>query len=344
MSVEIKGYIPKETNELRNRFGLAVVESVQEMVRNSEDAKVKGDLTRGIWYPSDYILALKQGNESSKTRYEWLRSKGHLVDGWLSNKHFSPVTTQMGIFIKRRAWNFLMKDEVLPSDALKAAKVGLSILDCGTVCQIARYDALLKILGEEKFNRLFSEPHGQKLNISFDDDALNPLRFFFDFAESAKKQVKGSIGKRIVQKGQMVSFKGVEKYEKKHPSGMGGNYNLICSNETPGEQRYVGHGLPSEGMTEEEIARMMVREYNQKPDHLSRVAVSQHKEMELILETRRSERLEKDEIPEKSALRHVKGYDRGSPHDVRVELIADLVRLPLQQVSMAYVRKHPAAY
>lgn len=348
MASEIKGISSSNYENLRDQFGAAVVESMQEMVHLSIIAKQNGELDKGIWYPGDYIEALKaKGNASSIQRYEWLRNKGHLVDGWLKKIFFQPVFQKMNFvsstIVKRRTWNFLANEDVLPSAAVKAAKLGLSILDCGTVCQIARYDALLKILGEEKFNRLFSDQYGQRLNISFDDDALNPLRYFFDFTAAAKKGENGSVNERNVKVGQMISFNGVSKYLQKFPGGMGGNYNVICLDATPGKQLYIGHGLSANGATEKKIATQLIREYNKIPDHFSRVPETRKDMMQCILQIQNSADLEKDQISVKKPLKTVMGFDSGSPQDVCVELIADLVKLPLEQLSMEYVKTHQYA-
>ena len=39
----------------------------------------------------------------------------------------------------------------------------------------------------------------------------------------------------------------------------------------------------------------------------------------------------------------VQGFQRGSPQDFRIKLVWDLARIPLEEVSMDYVKKHPAA-
>ncbi len=343
MAAEVK-MSPINLSDLRNQFGTFVVESMQEMVQGSEKAKQEKNIERGIWYPDEYIQAL----EGKGKRYDLLRAKCHLVDGFLPQQFFDPLYAQVGEYTKRRTWSFSPKADRLPSAALKAAKAGLSILDCGAVCQLARYDALLKILGEGKFDRLFGKDHGQPINTTFQDDESQPLRYFFRFTDNAlalaqRRGKKDSEGNRIVQRGQMVSFQGVDRYKQKFPGGVGGEYNLICLTDTPGQQRFIGHGLPLDGLSEEEIALLMVREYNKVPDHYSRVAVAGHEILAQILEERKTDELKTHTVSEKKPLKQVKGFDPRSPQDVCIELIADLIERPLEQVSMAYVKRHPKA-
>lgn len=332
----------QEVGALRDQLGTAVARSMQEMARTSEEAKRGRKRNQGIWYPLDYIKALGAGNP---TRYNYLREKGHLVNGWMPNQFFVPIYSPIGPnTFRRRAWSFLAKKDVLPTDAIEAAKQGLSILDCGATCQIARYDALLQVLGAEKFNRLFGSAHGQRINVDYEiDDEMQPMRYFVDFTLAVKNQAPSTLDQRLIQVGQLVLFGGVPKYYQKHLSGMGANYNVICSDATFGRQRYVGHGLPSEGVSEEELALLMVREYNAKPDHYSRVPKEAIGQMEEIVEQGRVDTLANDRISEKTPLSRVRGFDPNSSQDFCIELIKDLIELPVNRVSIDYVKTHPKA-
>lgn len=328
---------------LRNQLGQHVADSMIEMVIGSEQAMKESTPMKGIWYPQDYINAF---GETQSKWVERLRENGSLVDGWMPQQFWEPVYDQIGLnTIKRRAWTFLAKKDVLPSDAIKAAKVGLCILECGAVCQIARYDALLKALGEDKFNRLFDEKQGgQRINVGYAiDDDLQPMKFFVDFTETAKKAAPGSLNKRIVKIGQIVLFHGVSEYHKKHPNGMGANYNVICMDDTNGAQKYIGHGLSSKGETEEEIALRMAKDFNQQPNYYSRLPESVKGEMKLILEEHKSESLKGRVVNLKRVFMAVEGFDRGSPQDFCLPLVADLIQKGPNEISMDYVKRHPGA-
>ena len=260
-----------ELNEFRNRLGRYVVDSMQEMVERSNRAQTENRLNEGIWFPRDYISALIENSQSQ--RLKWLKNKCHLLEGFVDRGLFDEVNDHIDeIRVKQRSWTFTVKDGALPSLALKTAKIGLSILDDGAVCQIARYDALLKMLGEDKFNRLFSSEHGQKMNIGYSiDDDLQPMTYFVAFTKSAMRGEYGSINARGVKVGQILFFQGVSGYDDKHPFGMGEGYNVVCNDETSGSQTYLGLGFASNGVTEEQIAKKMVDEYNLAPDHTSRI-------------------------------------------------------------------------
>lgn len=325
-------------SELSDRVGRCMAESMQEIVAHSEKAYSgwKADrnlLNTGIWYPIDYALALKESGNNK--RYEWMRDHEHLASGFAPKDQFASVIVDD----RRRHWGFIAKQGILPSDAVKAAKQGLAILDCGAVCQLARYDALCKILGEEKFNQLFGSSFGDRVNLNYEyDDNLQPMKYFVDFSAQAKKQILGSLGKRPVKVGQLVLFHGVPQYKQKHgPSGMGGHFNAIVL-ENSGQQRYIAHGFPARGLTEEEVATRMIEEYNRDLQYELRTPTIRKVAEAFVIAQASCAKYADHKLPLDNPLEHVIGYDRGSPQEFRIKLIADLVRLPLEQVKMDYVR------
>lgn len=321
---------------LSDRLGNAVARSVQEMAAESEQALRTKKATQGVFYPGDLIHLLEASKEHALL--EGARNQKCFINGWVNADYFDSVVEKLPDRRRQiRCFSFIAKDEVTASEALKAAKTGLRILDCGNVCEIALYDALLQELGEDKFNRLFSKEHGQKLNIGFTHDEVQPMRYFCRFTEAAIQQIPGQVGSRRVQVGDVVSFNGVDEYRKKHPNGMGSNYNVVCIDATPGSQKYVGHGLSAKGAAEAEIALLMANEYNQKPDHFSRVPPKGYPFVRQILQDRNSASLAKDRVRTNKPLKVVRGFDRGSPMALRADVIAALIELPLEQVSMDYV-------
>lgn len=332
------------TEPLSDRLGIAVARSVQQMAAESEQALRTKNATKGVFYPVDLIHLLEdlrnQGSWQANLLLEGARRQGFFIDGWVNPNYFDPIDVAHG---QTRCFRFIAKDEVTATAALKAAKTGLRILDCGAVCQIALYDALLQQIGSDKFDKLFSNKHGQKLNIGFRDDDLQPMRYFCRFTDAAIQQIPGEVGHRNVRVGDVVSFNGVKDYRKKHPNEMGANYNVVCIDATPGSQKYVGHGLPAEGATEEQIAALMVDEYNKEPDHFSRVPLEGIPMLMALLKMRdllSTGNLEHHKVEAAQPLTRVSGFDIGSPMALRADVVAALVERPLHQVSMDFVRTH----
>ena len=176
-----------ELDDLRDRLGKSVVEAMQEMATLEDYVKrnYKNDrkyLHTGHWYPQDYVKALTEMGELELL--EVLRNNGDLIAGREDSRYFDPIMDNVNGKPTRRNWAAIAKKDKLPSFALKVSMLGFSIADCGSVCQKARYKALLDILGEAKFNRLFSPPHGQPINIGYMvDDDLQPMRHFVSFTD-----------------------------------------------------------------------------------------------------------------------------------------------------------------
>jgi len=314
-----------------------VVESMEEMARGSEAAQKNHDPSQGIWYPREFIHAFEKTHKHTvQTFYQ----SGVFGLGYMNPKYFNRLTAGTNY----RAFAFISKKDVLPSEAVKAATKGLSILDCGSACQAARYDGVRKLLGDKKFDRLFAETG---VVIEYEDrDASQPMNYLTDFTPSARKYEAGSVGNRPVKVGHIVSFNGVRDYSKKHPQGMDANFNVICCNDTSGKQKYIGHGIPSTGMTEEEIALLLIHEYNKTPECTLRTARKVFPSSDnLCMEGRDPGKNTKNIslMPTTDPFTRVVGYDWGSPQGFRIKLIENLYSLSINEISMTYIKKHPAA-
>ena len=166
-----------------------------------------------------------------------------------------------------------------------------------------------------------------------------PMKYFVDFDSDVKKLHKTDVNKRTVKVGQVVSINGVPAHIQKHPMDMDSNFNAVCIDATPGNQRYVTLGLRSAGETEAEIAKRMVDAYNKDPDdHLERVPSKLILRSKKDLELLKTDSFKNDKVDDKAPLKVVQGFDPFSPQDFKVELVHRIVQAPLEQVSMAFVR------
>jgi hypothetical protein len=294
---------PEESLSLR--VGKAVAACVQQMAAETELAIQTKDASQAAFYPADFIDVFQsKGSAKAAKVLETTRNNGFLINGYVNPKFFDPVYDELP---KRRLllrpFSFIAKEGVPASTALKAAKVGLRITDCGMQCQIALYEGALEGLGQKRFDKLFSGK--DRLNLGFRDDRLQPMRFLCRFTDAAERQSPGKVDHRMVQVGDVVSFNGVKGYNKKHPNGIGANQNAVCIDATLGSQRYVGHGLPSEGVTEEEIAAMLAKEYNKEPDHFSRVPTQNIPSAKKLLQEMGAASFARHKVKEKKPLKAV---------------------------------------
>jgi hypothetical protein len=193
----------------------------------------------GIWYALDYRLYCENLMNSYDEKY----AQGY------ANAQFWEMTAP---FV------FRIKEGVLPAAALEAFLKGLTIADCGSVLVACQYAALLKTIGAEKFNVMFSADAAPLTITQSIFDPINPLAYFFTRAG----------GK--VNPGDMCYFSGLEYFSKKHPLGHARGWSVVCTGKNAiGENMYYGFGQEDFkicSMNERMLGQTMVAIYNLPPN------------------------------------------------------------------------------
>ena len=72
------------------------------------------------------------------------------TDNWYCNEKFFKISEPL---------NFILKPDVIPSNAILSLfndKTCRTRIDCGNATQLCWYKALLDIIGEKKFNEIFT--------------------------------------------------------------------------------------------------------------------------------------------------------------------------------------------
>lgn len=323
----------QELEALRQSLAESTVRGIKVIARGCHELSQKYSenascIEKGIWYPFFFLEAC---NHHNPRILKYVKDNKWQLKGYMPAQFFDRIPDN-NVPLKCRVWEFLAKPDVLPSDALKAAIQGLSIIDCGMACQLARYIALLEVLKEDKFNRLFGRQVGQLMNIGHRTyDELQPMRYFVDFTKAADSIEEGVMGNRPVKEGELCGFEGVPEYELKYPYMGWQTVNVICINAKPGEQRFVGLGIPPEGETEVELCNRLLDKYNKEENY----ALFAPKELPIEF-VQMWAKLH----PQKAT--EVGGYHPGTSEGFLVEVIRDLVKLPLEKVSMDFVKNHPA--
>lgn len=336
----------EELNSLRDKIGQATIRWIRLLDQNHQDALQKYPkdhkyLQKNVWYAEDLAKACQASTQPKMVAF--IKKGNKQLIGYLNPKFFDKIKENEGK-LKFRTWHFIAKSDVLPSDALKAALQGLSIMDCGMACQMARYGALLDLLGENKFNRLFGNQVGQLMNIGLRIyDELQPMRYFVAYTEAVNKNASGEKGNRPVKVGQLVGFEGVKTYSLKCLYGPWKASNTFCIKDTPGEQKFVSLGTGPDGMTESEICQTLLDKYNQDEDDPYLLAPNDDEMVKplLLLQSIGGKEFvsstRKQLFPPATK---VEGYNPLTPEDFIIEIIRDLIKLPLEQVSMQFVKTH----
>ena len=280
-------------------------------------------------------------------------------------------TSQWGISLS----SIILKERKAPSAALDSIVNGhdfFGLLDCCKVCQIGQYQALYRVLGKEKFDKLFDHQTGSPLVLSDYKNTHNPLLSFLE----CMIPEQGTLGQRIVAVGQRIGLNNVNDYHQKHSlMGEAACFNVVCLQDKPGEQKYVGLGLHPDGMDELQIEELLVAEFNKPPlsceplsdSHVKKVLpdgretnyafcammqepteANQARLIKLLQKAGHPDAQAKAAMQGKLALAKplrreevadpAFGYSDDLVTDFNVPLIEALVRLPLAAVSMAFVR------
>lgn len=207
----------------------------------------KHEMTKGVWYPNDY--------------------RKYLMDEFdvAMNESFCTGFANERFFEKTGPFTFKLKEGEKASEALLSFLEGPTVADCGNATAACYYKCILDVLGEEKFNAVFSSKHfiltiGQE-GIT---DANSPISYLADYSESSKQMAQGSIGKRPLKVGEECYFGGVIWYGNKHPEGAGGGWNVIyIGDNKEGQQLFMAHGF-EKTLTENEINQKLVELYNRE--------------------------------------------------------------------------------
>jgi hypothetical protein len=195
----------------------------------------------GVWYYMDYDHYLDQNSLRIHNKYQ---------NGYVDTEYWKMT----GPYV------FEVKRNVLPSVALNAFLSGFTVTDCGSVIVACQYAALLKVLGEDKFNLLFSAAETPLKITRFIFDLTNPVSYFF--SRSNNTPVRGD----------MCYMEGVKYYHVKHPRGHARGWSLFCSGENElSQQSYFGFGPNDfkQPLTEETLQSIFRYYYNLPRDRFN---------------------------------------------------------------------------
>lgn len=211
-------------------------------------------LSGGIFYPEEYFHALKEAG--LEDRIEELRNLDAFFYGYAPPESFELLdvakrTSGCGLFV--------LKKGVLPSVALDKMAHGLSLMECRGVCDLVRYLAIKEVLGNEKFDLLFSSDSPFSLTIGF-GTWKDPLNFLVEWINAEIPDPE------TIERGDLVYFRNLPYYPLKHRLGMAQGFNTFCIDETVSSQKFAALGLESEGLNPKQIFITLLDELNRTKD------------------------------------------------------------------------------
>ena len=215
----------------------------------------------GFYYNDDFI---KLNDKHSLVKMD-------LINGIANNFYWDNA---------KNSTTFKLMKNIKPSVGLKSLINGPTIADCGNVLQVSLYIYIMQLFGEEKFDQVFSKSIIQFIitSIIFDkfdpittNDLMygNPLYFLFD-----------KVSYDDLDENDFVYIQGVEDYTKKHLSGNGPGWNLLCvRDEESGELKFLGFGpntFNNGPLTMNELREKLISYYNEDQNNLTKEKIQQY--------------------------------------------------------------------
>lgn len=201
--------------------------------------------------------------------YDRLYQAGSYYHGYQNPEYFDLIKSgeshcSTGFEISK----FNIKPGFQPTEIIDAFNNGLTFTDCGvSIDTAARYNTLRKIWGDEKFNIVFA--CSSKTAINYDILSKSPVSIFLKEIDGDSMPKRKSLaGRRAVKRGQRCFIKNSKIYHSKHYNGNDGSFNIICLNDKPHKQRFIGFGLIPEGLSEKQINEYLLQSYNAEPINL----------------------------------------------------------------------------
>lgn len=237
--------------ELNKKIFLCMQNSIEQIIERPP--------RKGIMYDLDFFW--EERFYSTRDRFHSALDRGEITPSPCFN------------YDDQRFYSFHLIDKQKPSHAIKRFFEGPTIADCGSTVEGIFFKAILEILGQEKFDSIFSNP-SSKLQIKrfgIGDNGL--LELFTDMLNFEASPSKLEIGSRGY-------INGIPEYNLKHPYGVGSGLHVICmEKKLNGQNLYWGLGL-RKYHTEEEIIKLLVDDYNDNQTEEERNWLKDHRKEE----------------------------------------------------------------
>lgn len=206
-------------------------------------------LDKGFWYPNVYAAALKE--KGAIKRLDYLRERnafyhGHPPKGFASVRD---TASPSGI----KVLTYVLSKGTSPAEGLNNVKSTLCFLDCQELVEIAYYEILHEVMGQDKFNTYFAAGGEHPLTLDL-NLGLTPLTAFLSISHPLNKP----------QLGDHLIFLNPPFYSYRHRQGEAKGYHAFCIEEGT-VPKFTSFGLNPKGLTEEEMLDTLVEEFNIEP-------------------------------------------------------------------------------
>ncbi len=266
--------LPKDNRQtIGKKINGAVVELLRQLTTNYEEkleaSKTFVGMTKeelglkkkllktGPWYPGDFYKRCQE--LGSKVLINHLKKGEHFTRGYMNPQQFSLKGPKEPEDEAHKVFYFEAKEGHDPFELAMGVSKSFSIIDCGNMVIVARYQALAVCLGEKRFNFAFSNRGLGRMN--FSSRVTIPFQPLHYLLKSIDPTAKSSPGFRPVKLGDVCYFMGHPKYDLKHVYGCSVGFNVICTDAAKGNQRFTAFGLPLD-LSEKELCQHLLDAYN----------------------------------------------------------------------------------
>ncbi len=204
-----------------------------------------------------------------------------------------------------------------PSQILDEWPSNFCFMSCGQLIHFAAYRVMSDVWGKAQFDKFF--PTGSFRLTTTLNNAFDPVSAFFKPYDI--RQDQGFIA------GQCYHFANHPSYRYRDLSGDSGSWNVVCSDATPGNEKFIGLGLPL-NCTKLDLKQALVSDYN-SPPYNERVFSPIRRDMELRkIRKVQASRIQDygSQVPETITLDELDQSGAGLDRSYSFELSLDLLR------------------
>lgn len=250
--ISYPGWNKKDVTE--NSVRKLMVSKFTEIVGSYDQRKRTQDLKEGgPWYANDYAATLI--NQKQTKRLDFFVQRNAFFHGF-PPKGFDAIANPASL-TKKEPFYYRIQPNCLPTDALQNVRSGqVSFIECSSAIELAIYETLREIMGDGRFNNLFSGSGQFPMTLSphVKQTPLHSLKLI------------SSTNADTSQMGDWAYFANVPAYYSRHPNGESKGFNAICIGANQeGEKKYIAFGTSADGLTEQEMNRLLVKEFNEEP-------------------------------------------------------------------------------
>ncbi|MCK5895065.1 MAG: hypothetical protein KAG53_11855 [Endozoicomonadaceae bacterium] len=161
-------------------------------------------------------------------------------------------------------YHYVLAENVEATEALSALNNTFSLIDCVMAYEIAFYNIILLLVGEEKFNKTFGNNEKTPLSVNFDDAFSTPLEKYLstDVTLLNDDYTEKLIRPSTAKEGIIYYFCNHKDYEKKHPLGAGRGFNAMVVDTKDEYPYFASFGLHGDGLKYKEICDELIKLFN----------------------------------------------------------------------------------